>query len=502
MKLLAAHIPPLAHELTELCAGLVVKDLAALPPRDLLLVLDSSDRPGPSVRRLRLSASRLVPRLHVQLGRTFRHGGPLGRFYAQVQADLVGSTLQAVRAVAGDRIAILEFRGSPSGEPRALLLELFGPAANLYLLGKQDQVLACLVPPPTPKAGQTPRIVVGEPWAAPAGAGPVGPQPDLEDSFPTPSDPAPQAGAPLSWRIESALGPVAEQQHIEEGRKDLSQRLQRKIQSTETRLKGLHDRRLATQDMQRVQQDGELLKAAIGQWKRGAKTIVLADWFDEGMPERSLELDPKLDPQANVQRYFARFKKLQRAAQNVHGEIEELESRLARLQAALAEVDTSDAPWDLEQTAVEQGLLDPRQVSDERKKKAPAARLPYRTFEACDGSEIRVGKSARDNDDLTFRHARGSDLWLHTADAPGSHVILRAERQREPAPEAIVDAALLAVYFSPLKEAGRASVHVVHQKQVQKPKGAKPGLVTLAGGKRIVVRADEERLKRLLRTQG
>src|SRR5690606_36553408 len=90
------------------------------------------------------------------------------------------------------------------------------------------------------------------------------------------------------------------------------------------------------------------------------------------------------------------------------------------------------------------------------------------------------------------------DLWFHTADHPGSHVVLVVEKNAEPDPEEVLDAAHLAVHFSPARNARRASVHVALRKLVHKPKGAKPGLVTLSGGRTIELRMQPERLERLL----
>lgn len=149
--------------------------------------------------------------------------------------------------------------------------------------------------------------------------------------------------------------------------------------------------------------------------------------------------------------------------------------------------------------AVAQGLLDRRQIADARKKKKAAPRKPYRSFVGSKGSEIRVGRTARDNDTLSIRLARGSDYWLHTADVPGSHVILCTARGQEPHQEEILDAAHLAIHFSPVRGTDRAPVHVVQRKHLHKPKGAKPGLVTLSGGRILEVRVQPERLSSLLR---
>ncbi|MGB0332103.1 MAG: phosphoenolpyruvate carboxylase [Planctomycetota bacterium] len=182
---------------------------------------------------------------------------------------------------------------------------------------------------------------------------------------------------------------------------------------------------------------------------------------------------------------------------------EELERARARMGAleALAEraEDREVDAAKLDAEAVEAGLLDPRQVADVRKRKAPAPRKPYRSFVGTHGSEIRVGRTSKDNDTLTIRLARGSDYWLHTADCPGSHVVLCTPKGKEPDHEEVLDAAHLAIHFSPIRGTDRAPVHVAQRKHIHKPKGAKPGLVALSGGRILEVRMQQERLDALLR---
>ena len=112
--------------------------------------------------------------------------------------------------------------------------------------------------------------------------------------------------------------------------------------------------------------------------------------------------------------------------------------------------------------------------------------------------EIWVGRSDACNDHLTTRLARGNDLFFHLDGAPGSHVILRTAGRSDPPSEALLDACELAVHFSKQKNASRADVHIVPIKRVKKPKGAKPGLVYVTGGRTLTLRRDEKRLARLL----
>ena len=133
------------------------------------------------------------------------------------------------------------------------------------------------------------------------------------------------------------------------------------------------------------------------------------------------------------------------------------------------------------------------------REKEKVARLPYRIFQGKCGAEIRVGRSARDNDALSIHHCRGNDLWLHTADSPGSHVVISLAGRKDAEEEDLLDAACLALYFSPQRGASKANIHIARGKEVHKPRGAKPGLVTLSGGRTMHLRRDERRLERLLK---
>ena len=121
-----------------------------------------------------------------------------------------------------------------------------------------------------------------------------------------------------------------------------------------------------------------------------------------------------------------------------------------------------------------------------------------RRYRTASGLEIWVGRSDEANDYLTTRLARGKDLFFHLAGAPGSHVILRTEGRDDPPGEAVLDACELAVYFSKQKNAGSAEIHVVPIKNVKKPKGAKPGLVYVTGGRSLHLRRESTRLVRVL----
>ncbi len=125
-------------------------------------------------------------------------------------------------------------------------------------------------------------------------------------------------------------------------------------------------------------------------------------------------------------------------------------------------------------------------------------RLEPRRYRTAAGLEIWVGRSDAGNDHLTTRLARGRDVFVQLEDAPGSHVVLRTGGRSDPPSEAVLDACELAVHFSRHKNATRVDVHVVPIRNVRKPKGAKPGLVTVHGGKTVRLRRTPARLERIL----
>jgi predicted ribosome quality control (RQC) complex YloA/Tae2 family protein len=492
----AEHVGELAVELARVVVGGTVSDVAALPPRDLILVLEHADWPG--VRRVRVCAAADGPRVHVQQARVHRHEGSVGPFFERVRSELDGARLIGVEQVRGDRLMLLRFEAS--GGRRALLAELVGRHANLLLLDGSERVLEWLVPPKPPKdAGAKPRLALGAPYVPPPGraSGAVGSGVRATFAQPTTS-PRDAELAPLSWIVECALGALVDGVERDRAAKHVAERLEKKRDSLARTLHGLRQRELAAEGAERVRQDGEILKASMSQLRRGLDHVELADWFAVDGAPRRIALDPKLSPRENVEKYFDRYHKLVRSAASLADELTRNEERAAVVARLLADLASGAEPAAIEARAVSAGVLDALAVERGKRVQVAAPRLPYRTFTTARGGTVLVGRTAKDNDVLSLKIARGNDVWLHTADTPGSHVVLRVEKGQEPHDEDVIDAAHLAVHFSPLRGATKANVTVARRKDVHKPKGAPAGLVTLSGGKSRAVRIEPDRLTRLL----
>ena len=156
-------------------------------------------------------------------------------------------------------------------------------------------------------------------------------------------------------------------------------------------------------------------------------------------------------------------------------------------------------------------IKDPPPPKSAPKEKGPppkpsGSRLPYYRYESVDGIEIRVGRGADDNDELSCNRAHRDDneWWMHVAGHPGSHVVIRssADDLRQAYKQTVIDAALLTAMHSKASQSGKVQVTLTRCRNVSKPRGAKAGLVQLMGDMYKVdvnVRGESKRLEYLKR---
>ncbi len=273
-------------------------------------------------------------------------------------------------------------------------------------------------------------------------------------------------------------------------------------------------RRLAALDRDRAdleqaasaRRQADLLAAQRHRVARGQREARVVDLFDPEGREVTIPLDPARDPQANIEALYARARKAARGAGVVAARRADTEAQVAWLDETLFALDAADSPGDLdavEAEAAEQGLAPVRAEGGGRRgRRRPAAPAEprVRRFRSSDGYEIVAGKTNVSNDYVSTRLARPDDLWLHADGYPGAHVVLRRTGRGEVPERAVLEAAAVAAYYSKARAAGKVSVHVAPASAVKKPRGARPGLVTLAGGYRSVVVAPDPALVARLAT--
>ncbi|MEC9073288.1 MAG: NFACT family protein, partial [Myxococcota bacterium] len=189
---------------------------------------------------------------------------------------------------------------------------------------------------------------------------------------------------------------------------------------------------------------GELLKTQLHRVSRGAPEVEVQDYMDPEGGMVVIPLDPSMDAVANMERYFKRYRRFRDASDGIgerHHAARVRVEVLEGLRAVLAECEQGGEMDQVEADLRTHGWRPPQpQETSSRARKVE--RLPYQRFIARGGLEILVGRTAADNDTLTFRVARGRDIWLHARDVSGSHVVLRVGGGKQDVPrEALLDAA-------------------------------------------------------------
>ncbi len=253
----------------------------------------------------------------------------------------------------------------------------------------------------------------------------------------------------------------------------LKQRLDRAVEKATHRLDTMLDQLSQPSRADAYERDAHLLMAQGHALPPGAKTATLPDLFEAGQTV-TLRLDPALSAIENAQKLYDRARQSRQARTHAEARLVDAEAALnetARLRDALAGITTIkdlDAFAERERDALGAARAD------------EGDRLPFRRYDVGHGYEAWVGKTAQQNDELTLRHARPFDLWMHARGVPGSHVVLRLPgRHSQPPPDVLDRAAALAAYHSKARGSSLVPVIVVPRKHVRKPKGATPGSVTV-----------------------
>jgi len=243
----------------------------------------------------------------------------------------------------------------------------------------------------------------------------------------------------------------------------------------------------ALEDERALRRRADLLLARFDQVPRGAARATLVGLDGEGV---TVDLDPALSVQDNARALYDRAARVARARERLPGLLRDVEVRCRTLEALRDRAHAGEADAEEVRRALparEAPVAGP----------ATSEALPYRTFRSSGGLEIRVGKGARLNDELTFRHARPGDVWLHARDAVGAHVVLRWGGPGNPPARDLEEAAILAALHSKARTSGLAPVDWTFRKHVRKPCGAPPGSVVPDRAKTLLVRPDPRVLEKL-----
>lgn len=208
-----------------------------------------------------------------------------------------------------------------------------------------------------------------------------------------------------------------------------------------------------------------------------------------------IRLDQRLTIMQNAQAYYRRYDKFKRARALLREQLHLCEENIRYLASVEASLASSNTLTEIEEIKAELVATHILRAGGKKKRQDKPSEPLHIVLAS--GHEVWIGKNNSQNDRLTFRLAASDDLWLHTKDIPGSHVILRLQGDA-PTEEEIQQAAILAAYFSKAQGSSNVPVDCTLRRYVKKPSGAKPGFVIFTQQRTHYVTPDETILKNLL----
>lgn len=263
----------------------------------------------------------------------------------------------------------------------------------------------------------------------------------------------------------------------------------------------------------RYQKTGELLTSNIYRISQGVPHVEIEDYTDPDMKPVQIELDPRLTPIGNAQRYFKLYNKAKATIVKTTPLYEEAKTEIDYLSSLKVSLDQASSPGELKEIhneLVEQNYIAGKSLTNKnkegkkygQKKKAPEKLSSPHIYTSRSGHQIIVGRNNKQNDFMTWREAHPRDMWLHVKQIPGSHVIVPLEEGEEfPDDTTLLDAAALAAYFSQARGSSHISVDYTHVRQIKKPNGAKPGMVVYDQNWSLFITPSQEIINTLLATE-
>ena len=325
---------------------------------------------------------------------------------------------------------------------------------------------------------------------------------ELGESTPTPTPTATPTPTEDAALLRAALA-AEEAAGVAARRRELEKRLRARVQRMRRTLAAVDGDAARAAQAREDRRRAELLVPHQSRIPRGAREARVPDWLDldeRGTPrEVILQLDPAFSAAQNAARWFRRAQRYEAAAARIAGRRSEVAASLARAEEALARAAQAGDAGALRAIEDDSGAV-PGDRGSRAAGRAAKPRVPYRTFHSASGARILVGRSARDNDALTLRVARGNDVWLHARGVQGSHVVI-PDAGEAPDARTLADAALLAAHFSRARGEDAAEVSWTRRKHVRKPKGAAPGSVIATQERTLRMRLDRPRLDALLSSE-
>ena len=297
------------------------------------------------------------------------------------------------------------------------------------------------------------------------------------------SEKQPEKFKTLSLAVMASTEVGQEQVEKQDEEKTVRDAVERAVKRLERRLLRLDQDVAGASSFDTYKRQAELLQISFDKLKRGMTSIELEDIYTEAREAVIIPLDPALSAHENVEQYFKRYRKGREGLELLERRREITRSELAELRQLKQELETN-FPAARQRFSSELASILP----SEGVKQESIERLPYKEYKLSTGLTIFVGRDGSDNDRTTFDFAKPYELWFHTQQCPGSHVVMKfPNKSFEPSKREIEEAAAIADFHSKARNDTLVPVVYTERRYIRKPRKAKPGLVTVEREKSIMV---------------
>ena len=229
---------------------------------------------------------------------------------------------------------------------------------------------------------------------------------------------------------------------------------------------------------------GELLTANIHMVKQGSSYVNVINYYDG--KEIQIPLDKKYSPSKNAQNYYKKYGKAKTAVKEKKIQLNETQQEIKYLESVssfAAKANSIEEVDLLKQELIDSGFIRYKKTNFKQNKNGKPK--PY-LYEISSGKSVMAGRNNKENDWLTMKKASSSDIWFHTKDIPGSHVILFTNGT-EPTEADLFETASIAAFHSKGSDSENVPVDYTKVRHVKKPAGAKPGMVIFTHNKTLYV---------------
>lgn len=283
-----------------------------------------------------------------------------------------------------------------------------------------------------------------------------------------------------------------ERERVKQRALDLVKIVDQHLQKNRHKLEKLinEQQEASTKDIQQLY--GELITANMYQINQGDKTLETINYYNN--EPITIPLNPTKSPSMNAQYYYKQYNRLKTREIELEKQIKLTQENILyfeSLEQQLSHISVEDID-DIREELEDEGIVKKRK----NKKKKKSNKVSVTTFTSSDGQTILLGKNNKQNDYLTNRLARKHQLWFHTKDIPGSHVVIQED---QPTETTIKEAAMIAGFYSKASQSGQIPVDYTEIRHVHKPSGAKPGFVTYDHQTTLYVTTDYDDIKKLLK---